>query len=223
MSDYKKQAAETAFSLIKPGQIIGLGDGSTVLHLVDLIAADTAVAATIVLTSSSVRTMQRMKELGLTVAPLSSLKTVDSYFDGCDQFDSELNALKSGAGIHTMEKILAGMAGEFILMGDFGKFSERLTGAHPVVVEIIPAAITSVILKLENIFPGIEWSLRPSSSDHGNYLVDLRFAELPELFLLNTAIKMLPGVVDHSLFFHMAAKAVIAGPEGTKIIVPLAR
>jgi len=222
MSDYKKQAAETAFSLIKPGQIIGLGDGSTVLHLVDLIAADTAVAATIVLTSSSVRTMQRMKELELTVAPLSNFKAVDSYFDGCDQFDSELNALKSGAGIHTMEKILAGMAGEFILMGDFGKFSERLTGTHPVVVEIIPAAISSVILKLENIFPGMEWSLRPSPSGQGNHLVDLRFAELPELSLLNTTIKMLPGVVDHSLFFRMAAKAVIALPEGTKIIVPLA-
>jgi len=42
------------------------------------------------------------------------------------------------------------------------------------------------------------------------------------LSLLNTTIKMLPGVVDHSLFFRMAAKAVIALPEGTKIIVPLA-
>jgi ribose 5-phosphate isomerase A len=223
MGDYKKQAAETAFRFIKPGQIIGLGDGSTVLHLVDLIAAYTGGAATIVLTSSSVRTIQRMKELELTVAPLSDLKTVDSYFDGCDQFDSELNAIKSGAGIHTMEKILAGMAGEFILMGDFGKFSERLTGAHPVVVEIIPAAISSIILKLESIFSGIELSLRPSSSDRGNYLVDLRFAELPELSLLNTTIKMLPGVVDHSLFFRMAAKAIIAGPEGTKIIVPSVR
>lgn len=219
MVDYKKQAAEIAFALIKPGQTIGLGDGSTVFYLVDLIAADTALAGSLILTSSSEKTMLRMKELGLNVIPLSDLKAVDSYFDGCDQFDGELNALKSGAGIHTMEKILAGMAGEFILMGDSGKFSEILTVAYPVVVEIIPAAISSVISKLENLFPGVGCSLRPSLSGQGNCLVDLSFEQLPELSLLNTMIKMLPGIVDHSLFFRMASKAVIAGPDGAKIMV----
>lgn len=48
---------------------------------------------------------------------------------------------------------------------------------------------------------------------------DLRFNRLPDLSSLNTIIKMLPGVVDHSLFFRMAARAVIAGPDGTKILV----
>lgn len=219
MVDYKKQAAEMALELIKRGQTIGLGDGSTVFYLVDLVAADAALTASLTLTSSSEKTMLRMKELGLNVIPLSDLKAVDSYFDGCDQFDRELNALKSGAGIHTTEKILAGMAGEFILIGDTGKFSETLTAAYPVVVEIIPAAISSVISKLENLFPGVEYSLRASLSGLCNHLVDLRFKQLPELSLLNTEIKMLPGVVDHSLFFRMAGKAVISGPDGIRTIV----
>ena len=109
MVDYKKQAAELAFGLISSGQTIGLGDGSTVFYLMELIAADTTLATSLILTSSSEKTIVRMNELGLTVFPLSDLKVVDSYFDGCDQFDRELNALKSGAGIHTMEKILASM------------------------------------------------------------------------------------------------------------------
>lgn len=208
-----------AFGLISSGQTIGLGDGSTVFYLVDLIAADAALAASLTLTSSSGKTMLRMQELGVTVFPLSDLKAVDIYFDGCDQFDRELNALKSGAGIHTMEKILAGMAREFILMGDSGKFSEQLTTTYPVVVEIIPAAIGSVISKLKNMFPGVDCSLRASLSAQRNHLVDLRYKQLPELSSLNAAIKMLPGVVDHSLFFRMAGKAVIAGPEGTAIMV----
>ena len=212
-----------AFGLIKPGQTIGLGDGSTVLYLLEMIAADAVLMASLILTSSSEKTMLRMKELGLTEMPPSDLEVVDSYFDGCDQFDRELSALKSGAGIHTMEKILAGMAVEFILMGDSGKFSEHLTEDYPVVVEVIPAAISSVILKLEGIFPGVECSLRPSLSGLGNHLVDLRFKQIPELSSLNTMIKMLPGVVDHSLFFRMAGKAVIAGPDGAEIMVPLIR
>jgi ribose 5-phosphate isomerase A len=219
MVDYKKRAAEVAFGLIRPGQAIGLGDGSTVLHLVEMIAADAVLVPSLTLTSSSGKTMIRMEELGLTVIPLSELDMIDIYFDGCDQFDRELNAFKSGAGIHTTEKILAGMAGEFILMGDSGKFSECLTVNYPVVVEVIPAAISSVILKLEGMFLGVECTLRPSLSGQGNHLVDLRFNRLPELSFLNTTIKMLPGVVDHSLFFRMAGKAVIAGPEGTAIMV----
>lgn len=219
MVDYKKQAAELAFGLISSGQTVGLGDGSTVFYLMELIAADTTLARSLILTSSSEKTIVRMNELGLTVFPLSDLKVVDSYFDGCDQFDRELNALKSGAGIHTMEKILASMAREFILMGDSGKFSEHLTDAYPVVVEIIPNAIGSVILKLKNMFPGVDCSLRATLSAQGNHLVDLWFEQFPELSSLNTAIKMLPGVVDHSLFFRMAGKAVIAGPDGTAIMV----
>lgn len=219
MSNYKKQAAEKAFEFIKPGQTIGLGDGTTVLYLVDLITADSNLAASLKLTSSSEKTILRMKELGLTVIPLTDLEAVNSYYDGCDRFDRELNALKSGAGIHTIEKTLANMAGEFILMGDSDKFSEKLSGQYPVVVEIIPPALSSVIAKLKSAFPEAEGSLRSRLSVLGNHLLDLKFDQLPEPALLNTAIKMLPGVVDHSLFFRMATKAIISGPDGTAVMV----
>jgi ribose 5-phosphate isomerase A len=72
--------------------------------LAELIAAHQDFAASLTLTSSSVKTMLRLAELGLTSTPLSEMKTVDLYFDGCDQFYRELNALKSGSGIHTVRK-----------------------------------------------------------------------------------------------------------------------
>ena len=225
--DYKKQAAEKALQFVQEGQIIGLGDGSTMLHLADFIVAHQSLAASLTFTSSSAKTSNRLRDLGVTVLPPSELAELDLYFDGCDQFDRELNALKSGGGIHTIEKIVASMAREFILVGDAEKYAEQLSTRFPVVIEIIPAAVSSVIAQLQATFPAIEYHLRqnPASTEaaineRGNYLVNVTFDVLPELAFLNTFIKLLPGVVDHSLFYRLATKAVVAGPDGVRVMYP---
>lgn len=221
MKDYKKEAAEQAFQLIQPGQAIGLGDGATIHYLTQLIAADKQLTATLTLVSSSVKTVTLLQELDLPVQSLSDTVYVDIYFDGCDQFDRDLNALKSGSGIHTMEKIVASMANEFILVGDSGKFSAQFTSQFPIVIEIIPAALGTITSKLRDAFPHASIHLRQQENhlnDRGNHLLELRFDQWPDVDLLNTFIKMLPGVVDHSLFYHMATQAIISGPDGISII-----
>lgn len=220
MADYKMEAAEKAFQLIQANQSIGLGDGSTILYLVQLIAADKTLASSLSFASSSARTIHRLKELDLTVQALTDLNHLDLYFDGCDQFDQELNALKSGSGIHTMEKIAASMAKEFILLGDSGKYAAKLTNQFPLVIEIIPAALATIQAKLLSSFQHASIDIRDQLNDRGNYLLDLKFEQLPELNMLNTFIKMLPGVIDHSLFYHMATKAIVSGPAGIKEITP---
>ena len=227
--DYKKQAAEKAFEFVQEGQSIGLGDGSTMLHLADFIVADKSLAASLTFTSSSAKTSNRLRDLGVTVLPPSELAEIDLYFDGCDQFDRELNALKSGGGIHTIEKIVASMASEFILVGDAEKYSEQLSTRFPVVIEIIPAALSSVIAQLQRAFPAIVYHLRQNpaksetaTNERGNYLLNVTFDVLPDLAYINTFIKLLPGVVDHSLFYQLATKAVVAGPEGIKVMYPAA-
>ena len=225
----KKQAAEKALQFVQEGQIIGLGDGSTMLHLADFIVADKSLAASLTFTSSSAKTSNRLSDLGVTVLPPSKLSKIDRYFDGCDQFDRDLNALKSGGGIHTIEKIVANMAGEFILVGDAEKYSEQLSTRFPVVIEIIPAALSSVIAQLQRAFPASIYHLRQSpakaetaTNERGNYLLNVTFDVLPDLEYINTYIKLLPGVVDHSLFYRLATKAVVAGPDGVRLIYPAA-
>lgn len=226
--DYKLQSAQKALQFVRAGQTVGLGNGTTMLHLADLIAADQNLAASITFTSSSAKTSHRLKAFGLSVIPPSDLQSIDIYFDGCDQFDHELNALKSGGGIHTLEKILATMSTQFILVGDADKFSEQLTSQYPVVVEILPQALKSVIAKLQFAFPDASYKLRQKNgkdnamtTDNGNYLLDITFNQLPELAPLDKFIKMLPGVVDHSLFYRLATKAIVSGPDGVKIIYPV--
>ncbi|MBB6127323.1 ribose 5-phosphate isomerase A [Mucilaginibacter lappiensis] len=228
MADYKLEAAKAAFKFIKTGQTIGLGAGTTVLHLANMIGQDVDLARSVVLVSSSFKTNSYLQEQGLNVKSASAVKHLDIYFDGCDQFDQQLNALKSGGGIHTTEKILASMAAEFILMGDDTKFVPRLNTTYPLVIEILPQALQIVLAKLRSVaYPDAEIKLRMGDqkdgtviSDNGNLLADIRFDHTPQWQQLNIDVKMIPGIVEHSLFYGMATKAIIAGENGIRFITP---
>ncbi|NHA04231.1 ribose 5-phosphate isomerase A [Mucilaginibacter sp. HC2] len=228
MADYKLEAAKAAFKFIETGQTIGLGAGTTVLHLANMIGQDEGLARSVVLVSSSFKTNSYLQEQGLNVKSASAVKHLDIYFDGCDQFDKQLNALKSGGGIHTTEKILASMAAEFILMGDDTKFVPQLTTTYPLVIEILPQALQIVLAKLKSAaYPDAEIKLRMGDqkdgaviSDNGNLLADIYFAHTPHWQQLNIDIKMIPGIVEHSLFYGMATKAIIAGEKGIRVIMP---
>jgi ribose 5-phosphate isomerase A len=227
MADHKLTAAKAALSLIGPNQTIGLGAGSTIAHLVNLIASECDYAASLNFTSSSFKTTQLISGRGLRITSPALLRQLDVYFDGCDQFDAELNALKSGGGIHTTEKILASMADEFVLLGDESKFAKQLTATYPLVIEILPQALQIVFARLAALFPLATITQRISTqkdgaliSDNGNMLVDVYFTELPNPKELNIQVKMIPGVVEHSLFHHLATKAIIAGENGVKTILP---
>ncbi|WP_423148378.1 ribose 5-phosphate isomerase A [Rubrolithibacter danxiaensis] len=227
MNNYKAEAAKAALEFIKAGQVIGLGAGATIFHLADGITQKTNLSSSVVFTSSSFKTIQYLQSRGLNIQAPALIKELDIYFDGCDQFDEELNALKSGGGIHTTEKILASAAKEFILIGDEGKFTSQLNTTYPVVVEILPQALQIVLATLTSFFPDAKITLRMSNqkdgaviSDNGNLLADVYFSHLTDLEKLNRQLKMIPGVVEHSLFYRMATKAVVCGEQGVRIINP---
>lgn len=221
-TNFKKQAAQAALPKIRKGMTVGLGAGATIAYLVEAIAADHALAASLTLLSSSAETILLLKKHGLEVIDAGELSKIDLYFDGCDQVDANLNALKSGAGIHAIEKILAFMASQFIILADAAKFTDKLNTAHPLAMEVLPQAIKKVISIMEERFPGVVISLRKNANDpvlteRKNLLIDLRFEVLPELSELDR-LKMLPGVVDHSLFLGIASGAVIAGVDGVRVV-----
>lgn len=225
MTNFKLKAAEAALGLICDGQLVGVGDGSTMLIMVELIARDTRLSNSLTLTSPSDKILQIITSLGLNFSPLEELEMMDIYFDGCDVFDPSLNALKSGSGIHTREKIAAAMATEFILVGDAEKYNPALSILTPLVVEVFPMAISSVLRLLNTAFPDSRLKVRSNEGQRvvtgqGNYLVEMYFNEFPKLDSLDGQIKMMAGVANHSLFYNMASKAIIAGPDGVQELYP---
>jgi ribose 5-phosphate isomerase A len=225
MRDYKLEAAKASLNFIKEGQVIGLGAGSTIANLVNLIAENSGLAQSLTFVSSSFKTRAYLYEKGMKIQSSAYIEGLDIYFDGCDQFDQDLNALKSGGGIHTSEKILASMAAEFILIGDASKSVQKLDNTYPLVIEILPEALPLVLNRIEKASAGAKVTLRMSTqkdgavlSENGNLLADIYFAQLPPLEMLNVTIKMIPGVVEHSLFYQLATKAIVAGDNGINIL-----
>lgn len=213
MADYKKEAALHAVKFIKQGMTVGIGAGSTMAYIVEALAQE----KTVTFVTPSAGTQALLEKYQLKVTEATVLDRLDLYFDGCDQVDEELNALKSGGGIHTYEKILANMADRFIIVGDDAKLVPRLDTQYPLTVEVIPAALAGVVKQLRTTFHTTGIEIRAARSMGDNYLLDVRFSEMPVLSVLN-GIKLYPGVVDHSLFLQLAKGAIIAGPGGVKVL-----
>ena len=115
----KKRSAKAALELIEDGMVVGLGGGETIGYLVDYLSESHKDVK--VVTPSFV-TEQACVKAGLNLLPLWSVNHVDLSFDGCDEVDQNMNALKSGGAIHTREKLIASMSDRYILLIDESKY-----------------------------------------------------------------------------------------------------
>jgi ribose 5-phosphate isomerase A len=220
--DVKKEAARVACSLIDDNTSIGLGDGSTVRLLAEFLMQRINSGLKVRLFTSSLQTQDFLQLAGIMVNDISRTDILDIYFDGCDQIDGRLNALKSGSGIHTMEKLLASMAKKFVIIGDDSKFVQRLDPAFPLVLEVLPLAIAFVQRILLSLYPECTLAVRksrvqenkPAFTSNGNLLLDCWFREWPDLEMIQIQSKKITGVIEISLFYQIVNEAIIAGKDG---------
>ncbi len=223
--DYKAKAAAEAVTLVKGQSIIGLGAGSTIAQAVNFLKQRIEKGLQVKIVTSSLATQELLHQQGIDTLNIQDLSSIDLYLDGCDQFDKDLHALKSGGGIHTHEKLLAIMAREFVIVGDDTKYSEKFSTKFPLVIEVIPEALQYCTAMVNQVFKNVKTTLRTNDkrdgaiiTSNGNYLIDCWFKEWPVLAGINPTCKQITGVVETSLFYNMAHKAVIAGEAGIRIL-----
>ncbi|CAM4101734.1 ribose-5-phosphate isomerase [Streptococcus penaeicida] len=216
----KKRCATYAVSLIKDDMTIGLGGGSTVGLMVDLLAQS---PREITIVTPSFDTYRLCQEKGLKHQELSHVSQIDLAFDGCDELDYDLNALKSGGGIHTHEKLVGSMADEYILLVDQSKYFQELPFNLPVTLEVLPVAVSYVKKSVQAL--GGQVCYRTSSakagvtiSDDGNYLLEATFTKPNDLAKLANQLDKIKGLIDHSLFYQVATKAIIASSNQVELI-----
>lgn len=216
----KKACAKAAMEYIANGMVIGLGGGSTIGYLIDFIKQENLE---IKIVTPSLKTALNCLDQGLTVLPTQSVDEIDVAFDGCDQVDEKLHALKSGGGIHTQEKLIAQMAKEYILLVDETKFVPVLTYKHPVVLEILPQSLRYVIKQAQSIGESVEVQTGLNKdgytvSDNGNFLLAVYFQDVQNSGYLEDQLKKIAGVIDVSIFTTVVTKALIAGKDGIRKI-----
>jgi ribose 5-phosphate isomerase A len=220
-NDLKKNCAREAMKYIKDGMIIGLGGGRSIAYLIEYMKEDKNLNVKIV--TPSTKTKLLCIENGLEVLHTCFLDNVDVAFDGCDQVDENLNALKSGGGIHTKEKLIASMAKEYILLVDEAKVEMTLTFKAPVVLEILEDSLKYVERQVLEL--GGKPVIRSSDikdgftiSDNGNLLMNVDFNDVKDIYELNNSLINICGVIETSLFTNVITKAIIASEEGIRVI-----
>lgn len=198
-------------------KIIGVGTGRTVRKILELMPVD--FFRKHVFVASSLDTLYLLRSKGARVLDIASIEYLDFYFDSADYYDDEFNLIKGYGGALFREKILAELAGSFILVVSSDKNVANLV-EKPIPLEIVPAALTKVAKQLEafkiKLVPRTcnEGKRGPIISDDGNIIADI-FAERwdKSLVELDRELSSLTGVVATGIFPSNYVKMAIIGKE----------
>ncbi len=217
----KKAAGIRAANRIESGMTVGLGTGSTAAYMVERLGErirEENLRITAVSTSWS--TTLQCRNLHIPLVDLSETDHLDIAIDGADEIDPSKNLIKGRGAAHLLEKIVASMADNYIIIADSGKKVNTLGEKFAVPLEILPNAIASVTRKVSNL--GATLSVRmgapgkdgPVISDSGNLIADAKFGPIADPEKLSFDLDRIPGLLGHGLFIGMANSVILATPQG---------
>ena len=209
--DEKKQAAaKAALKHLPKGGIFGVGTGSTVNFLIDLLPELQLEAAV----ASSEATAERLKKLGIEVVDMNSVGSLDAYVDGADEIDRHMHMIKGGGAALTREKIVASIARKFICIVDDSKWVEQLGREFPLPIEVIPMARSAVARKIVAL--GGDPAYREGVvTDNGNVILDVYNLNILNALELEKTLNDIPGVVTNGIFaINKADIAIVATNNG---------
>jgi ribose 5-phosphate isomerase A len=225
LEELKRAAAATALESVHSGMALGLGTGSTVRHLVDLLgdALREGTLSDIVGVPTSIETERQARSLDIPLMELGDRPVIDLTIDGADEISPELDLIKGLGAALLREKMVAQASERLLIISDDSKLVERLGQKAPLPVEIVDWAVGAQARFLEAT--GAEVSLRtnddgsPVRSDNGNVFLDCAYAGgIPDPASLETELAARAGIVDTGLFLGMADEAVIGSAEGVRVL-----
>ena len=213
----KRAAGYEAAEMVEDGSVIGLGTGSTVYYMIERLSGRVRDGLEVAGVPTSHQTAARAREYGIPLTTLDDNPVLDLAIDGADQIDPQLRMIKGRGAALTREKCVAAAAFRFIVVADEAKVVPRLSGIVP--VETIPFATKTAMAQLRGLGcrPVIREAVKkdgPVITDNGNFIVDCQFAEITDPAALETAIALIPGVVESGLFTRFTGNTtVIIGQE----------
>lgn len=208
----KQKVADKIASMVKDGDIIGVGSGSTaylaLLKIADRIPTEQ-------LHIHAIPTSQEIKmacaKLGIPLTSLLEHKP-NWTFDGADEIDPNHNMIKGRGGAMFKEKLLISSSPQTFIIADPSKMVSKLGSRFPVPVEIFPDALIHADQALRSLSP-VDIKLRmaqgkdgPIITENGNLILDVWFNNIPDN--LENAIKSITGVIESGLFMHYEVKII---------------
>ena len=205
----KRKVAEASLEFIQPGMIVGVGTGSTVNFLIELLPAVRDRIDRLV--SSSAGTSVLLKKHGFEVSTLNEVGDVDVYIDGADEATKHLQLVKGGGGALTREKVLAGAARRFVCIIDESKLVGML-GTFPLPIEVLPMAQAFVTRKLLKLRGHPVWC-EGFVTDNGNHILDVRDLMIANPMEMESRLNQIPGVLTVGIFAQRPADVLLIGGD----------
>lgn len=205
----KRNAAEASLEFIQPGMIVGVGTGSTVNFLIELLP--TVGDRIDRLVSSSTESSALLERQGFEVSTLNEVGDIDVYIDGADEANKHLQLIKGGGGALTREKVLAGAARRFVCIVDESKLVGML-GAFPLPIEVLPMAQAFVERKLLKL-RGQPVLRHGVVTDNGNHILDVRDLMITNPLEMENRLNQIPGVLTVGIFAQRPADILLIGGE----------
>ncbi|PIT81983.1 ribose-5-phosphate isomerase RpiA [Limnohabitans sp. 15K] len=209
--ELKALVGQAALKYVVPGEIVGVGTGSTVNKFIDALATikDQIKGAV----SSSEASTVRLKALGITVFDSNEVESLSVYIDGADEIDHQGHMVKGGGAALTREKIVAAQSKQFVCIADESKLVDAL-GAFPLPVEVIPMATARVIRQFVAMGGSAVVRLKdgqPLVTDNGQHIVDVKGLKISDPVAFENTVSQWPGVVTVGVFALQKAQVCLLG------------
>ena len=209
--ELKALVGQAALKYVVPGEIVGVGTGSTVNKFIDALATmkDQIKGAV----SSSEASTLRLKALGIPVFDCNEVESLSVYIDGADEIDHQGHMVKGGGAALTREKIVAAQSQQFVCIADESKLVDAL-GAFPLPVEVIPMATARVMRQFAAM--GGTAAVRqkdgqPLVTDNGQHIVDVKGLKITDPVAFENTVSQWPGVVTVGVFALQKAQVCLLG------------
>ena len=224
---YKRAAAARAIDFVESGMRLGLGTGSTAQAFLELLAERRRGGLDVVAVPTSEVTRAQAARLGIPLTTLDDTPELDLTVDGADEIAPDLTLIKGGGGALLREKVVASASAKMIVIADESKCVPVL-GRFPLPVEIVPFGATATRRAVEAAAgaagcPGPA-PLRLAQNGHafvtdgGHWLLDAQLQRIVDPQGLANRLAGVPGVMEHGLFIGLAWIAIVAGPNGVRLI-----
>jgi ribose 5-phosphate isomerase A len=217
--ELKTLVGQAALKYVVPGEIVGVGTGSTVNKFIDALASikDQIKGAV----SSSLASTQRLQALGIAVFDSNDVTELSVYIDGADEIDHQGHMVKGGGAALTREKIVAAQSRQFVCIADDSKLVQRL-GKFPLPVEVIPMATQRVMRQFAAMGAQAVVRLKdglPLVTDNGQHIVDVTGLQITDPMAFESQVSQWPGVVTVGVFAHQKAQVCLLGTaDGVKTL-----
>ena len=214
--ELKALVGQAALQYVVPGELVGVGTGSTVNHFIDALATIKHTIRGAV--SSSVKSTERLRAHGIPVFEAAEVQRLSVYVDGADEIDHRGHMIKGGGAALTREKIVADLADRFVCIADESKRVPVL-GGYPLPVEVIEMAAAQITRHFAR--HGGTATLRAGViTDNGHPILDVRGLQITDPLAMETEVNQWPGVVTVGLFArHKAHLCLLGTAQGVQTLV----